>query len=506
MRPAVGALLLAASLLAPLRPVHARAKTPARRPPVAAPLARPEGAPDTPAGRLQDRLFALMRGCRRCAWGVLVKDLASGEVLLSHNAELPFNPASNIKLVTAAAALSRLGADHRFRTRLRGQLEGSRVVGGLYLEGGGDPTLDGAALAALCEELRARGVEAVEGPLYLDLGFYKDAIDPPGYARFKSTHPFRAGVEALSLHHNVVQITVAPGEKPGERASVALGAAPSYFKLKTIAVTSARRTRLRVATFPGGAGQTLVSVSGRIGLESEPRLFWRRVFHPARYTGHALMDELAARGIAIQREVKLRATPADLPTLAQRLSRPLEEVIYRGTKASTNAVAEQLLLALGADLFGPPATFAKGRRAVELYLRGLGLRPGSVYFENGSGLSRKSRIRPAEMVRVLEALARDLASGPEVLSALPLAGVDGTMRRRFSPESGAVGLVRAKTGTLSGISALSGFAGHGERRLVFSFLTARAYKLPRVRRLHVAMAETLVEYLRGAPSTQPAGQ
>lgn len=495
MGRAVGALLLAASLLALARPAHARAKPP---------IQAEEEA--TPEAKLEERLRALMNGCRRCAWGVLVKELGSSRVLLSHNAELPFNPASNIKLVTAAATLSRLGAEHRFRTRLRGALEGSRVTGALYLEGGGDPTLDHGALAALAEELRARGVESIDGPLVLDLGLYKDSIDPPGYRRFKSTRPFRAGVEALSLHHNVVQITVSPGEKPGDRAIVALNAASSYFKLRTLAVTSAHRTRLRVATFVGGPGQTLITVSGRIGHCAEPRLYWRRVFHPARFTGHALLDELASRGISIRREVKLGATPAALPVLGELRSRRLGEVVYRGLKASTNTVAEQLLLALGADVFGAPATYAKGRRAVELYLRGLGLRPGSVYFENGSGLSRKSRMRPAEMVRVLEALSRDLELGPEALSALPLAGVDGTMRRRFSPESGALGLVRAKTGTLSGISALSGFAGHGERRLVFSFLTARVPKLPRVRRLHAAMAEALVEYLRGVrPPGEPGG-
>ena len=158
-------------------------------------------------------------------------------------------------------------------------------------------------------------------------------------------------------------------------------------------------------------------------------------------------------------------------------------------------MSEHLLLALGADVFGAPATFDKGRRAVALYLKKVGVRPGTFFLENGSGLSRRSRIRPADLLAVLERAAADLSVGPDLLASLPLAGLDGTLLRRFEG-SQATGFVRAKTGTLSGISALSGFAGFKDRRLLFSFLTGRAGKLRPVRRLHVSMAEGLVDYLR----------
>jgi D-alanyl-D-alanine carboxypeptidase/D-alanyl-D-alanine-endopeptidase (penicillin-binding protein 4) len=170
--------------------------------------------------------------------------------------------------------------------------------------------------------------------------------------------------------------------------------------------------------------------------------------------------------------------------------------VRRGNKHSSNIVAEHLLLAMGADLFGPPGTAQKGRRAVSMYLEELGLPAGSYLLENGSGLSRISRIRPLDLVRVLEHIHDDFGTvGPELVSSMPVAGQDGTLRRRFRG-SAAAGLVRAKTGTLGGVSCLSGYASVGSRRLLFVFLASRVSRQWDARRRQRAMAECLVHYLK----------
>jgi serine-type D-Ala-D-Ala carboxypeptidase/endopeptidase (penicillin-binding protein 4) len=465
----------------------------------------PASAPAGPAAELERRLTKLMRDCRRCQWGLLVKDLESGRVLFEHNARLPFNPASNAKIVTAAAALSRLGPDHRFVTRVLGRIEGDRVVGGLYLQGGSDPSLLTADLAQLAGRLRQLEVRTVEGPLYLDTsGFGERDRDPPGFRSFRSSHSYRAGVDALSLNGNVIRIAVAPGEELGAPGLVTVAGESEYLSLRLRVITS-HRTRLRVGTAIGPKQRTVVQVSGRIALGSEPLRFWRRVYHPSLYAGHAFRAQLSVAGVEIGKVVQVRAAPLDTPVLVEHRSESLAAIIRRGNKRSSNVVAEHLLLALGADVFGLPATFDKGRRAVGLYLKKLGLRPGSVFLENGSGLSRRSRIRPADLVTVLERAHDELGVGPDLLTSLPVAGLDGTLLRRFEG-SQATGFVRAKTGTLSGISCLSGYAGFRDRRLlVFSLLAGRVRRLPPVRRLQAAMAEGLVEYLRQHAAGSAAG-
>jgi D-alanyl-D-alanine carboxypeptidase/D-alanyl-D-alanine-endopeptidase (penicillin-binding protein 4) len=459
------------------------------------------GAPPLDASSKLRRCLAKRAGSRRFAtWGVVVKELPSGKVLYVRNPRLPFNPASNIKLVTSAAALKLLGPRFRFSTEVFGRVDrrGRAVEGGLYLRGGGDPSLTTVHLAELVRVLQSRGVELIRGPLYLDVSAYKGRFDPPGFRRFRSSHPFRAGVGALSLNHNVVRVAITPGEAQGDRARVTVGPASTYVTVLNRTRTTGWRTRLRVSTHQR-PGATQVKVTGRINIRSRPRFFWRRVFNPPLYAGHTFLTLLRQAGIRVANpRVAFRRLPEGTPRLAISLSDELAEIVHAGTKYSSNVVAEHLLLALGADRYGRPATFEKGQRVLADYLKRFGVKPGEYRVENGSGLSRRSRIRPADLMRVLEGIHRDFGARPELMAALPLAGVDGTLRRRFKG-SRARGLVRAKTGTLSGVSCLSGFVGGINKRvLLFTFMAGRVRRTPVVLWQQTAMAGCLVDYLRVA--------
>lgn len=447
------------------------------------------------AVRLQRCLDRNTHSHRLARWGVVVKELPGGEVLYSHNPNLSFNPASNIKIVTSAAVLDRLGPRYRFVTEVFGKLLRGTVTGGIYLRGSCDPSLTTARLVEMANALRRLGVKAVHGPVYLDISAYEGSTDPDGFRRFRSSHPFRAGVSALSLNHNVIRIGVAPAKKPGAPARVEVDPPSAYLKLRALVRTTSGPTRLHVSTHPRGRA-TSVSVGGRINIRARARTFWRRVYNPSLYTGFTFISQLRAAGIRVGHRIGYRRVPEGMPRILVNQSPPLSLIVRSGTKHSSNVVAEHLLLALGAGRFGWPATLDKGRLATQGYLKRLGLPPGTYRFENGSGLSRRSAIRPADLVRVLEGIYLDFGARAELLSALPLAGLDGTLQRRRFERSRIRARIRAKTGTLSGVSCLSGYAGGADGRvLLFTFLSGQVRRMPVVRWRQVALVGCLVDYL-----------
>ena len=431
--------------------------------------------------------------------GVHVED-ERGRVLFSRHAELLFNPASNVKLVTVAASLARLGGAHRFITELLGvRGPGGAIRGPLFLRGGGDPTLESADLLRLCTLLAARGVRSVGGPIIVDGSYFQLPAEPPGYRHFGSSGPFRALPSALTVNDNVVRVSVAPGQA-GEAATVSVEPPSGYVSIIGKVHTSRWRTRLAVRSFRRGTRGTGISVSGWLAEGAQVRRSWRRVYHPDLYAGHSLLRALAAAGVAVERPlVRVGRVPRGTHVVAHHRSVPLAEMVRTILKDSVNVRAELLLLAVGRARFGGPGTYRKGRAAIAEFLAELGIAQESFYLENGSGLSKRSRFRPVDMVRLLRMASQRFALGPELLSALPVAGLEGTVALPFR-RSRAKGQVRAKTGTLNGISCLSGYVADGGRMLFFSFMSSRSRRTWRTRRRHVAMTELLLESLRRHPS------
>lgn len=474
------------------------------RPAAAPPYAASDAAEQFARVRLlHEELQLIVRRYRRRKIGVHVMDEA-GQVLFAHNANLSFNPASNVKLITAGTALSLLGPRHRFITALLGRAVDGRVAGALTLRGGGDPSLTTDGLIALARQLREAGVREVDGPLILDTSAFDIAGDPPGYRSFTGPNAFRASVSALSLNGNAVRIAVIPGV-PGGAATVLVSPPSEHVVLRGRVRTSRRQTRLRVVTYRHG-DRTGVRVAGRISARGGTLKFWRRVYEPARYAGQTLAAILRTEGIALPERLRIIGgrAPEDAPLIAEHRSSRLPSVLRATVKHSSNVRAELLLLAAGAALEGLPATYRKARHAMATFLDDVGVPRGSYRIENGSGLSRRSRLRPAVLVQVLRGIYRDFAIGPEILSALPIAGVDGTLHWRLK-HADVQGAVRAKTGTLSGVTCLSGYAGHGGRMLFFSVMALRAGRLGALRWIQERIARALVRYLRQLPDATDRG-
>jgi len=403
---------------------------------------------------------------------VEVVSLDDGAVIYSRGADDQLNPASNTKLVTAAAALLRLGPEFRFTTDFLADRAPDRRgrVATLYVKGRGDPTFNTERLYGLAADLWHRGVRQV-GEIVLDDSYFDAEKWGPGWEQETSDKAYAAPVGALSLNHNAVAIYVSPADRPGQRARVELEPDAACFVLHNN-VTTVRedaRRKLRPRTYAEG-DRTRVVVEGRLPAKSEPVLLYRRVTHPAMYFGQTLRLSLKQRGIRVGPRVRLGAAPASATLVASYDSDELSDIVRAMNKASSNFIAEMLVKALGAELKGAPGTWPKGIEVTQDLLAELGIARGSYQLRNGSGLNDTNRFSAHQMIALLTAVWKRFPVAAEFVSSLGIAARDGTLRLRMEGTD-AAGRLRAKTGTLDKVTALSGFVQSlGGERFAFSVL------------------------------------
>jgi serine-type D-Ala-D-Ala carboxypeptidase/endopeptidase (penicillin-binding protein 4) len=403
---------------------------------------------------------------------VEIASLEDGRAIYSRSADDALNPASNTKLVTAATALLRLGPEFRFTTEYFSErpLQRGRA-GTLYVRGRADPTLNTERLAAQAADLWHRGVRQVKD-VVLDDSYFDAEAWGPGWEQEASDKAYAAPVGALSLNHNVVAIYVTPGARVGAPARVELEPeVAEYFHLAAHIVTVRMngRKKLRPHTFAEPEG-TRVTVDGRVPLKAEPVVMYRRVTDPTFYFGKSLKALLRQRGIRVTGKVKRGPVPQDAPLLASFDSQELADVVRDMNKASSNFIAEMLLKTLGAEMKGAPGTWPKGVSVAEDLLAELGVAKGSYQLRNGSGLNDTNRFSAHQMTTLLVAVWRRFPVAADFVSSLGIAARDGTLRQRMEGTD-AAGRLRAKTGTLDKVTALSGFVQSvGGERFAFSIL------------------------------------
>jgi D-alanyl-D-alanine carboxypeptidase/D-alanyl-D-alanine-endopeptidase (penicillin-binding protein 4) len=406
--------------------------------------------------------------------GILVADVQSGQVLFAKDADVLLNPASNVKLVTTAAALARLGAEYRFATEFHVDAgsRGASSVRTLHVKGRGDPTLVTERLWAIAGELAHLGVKRV-GEIAVDESFFDGEREGPGFDQESGDKSYLAPTGAASLNWNTVAVHVAPGDRRGARARVELEPASPFFEIENRATTagaSARR-RLTVSSVAHGGKQRIV-VQGRIPAGSRPQVVWRKIDEPGLYLGHTLARLLQLRGVQVGGRVRIAEVPEGARLVHVAESESLGEVVRRLNKTSNNFVAEQLLKTLGAEAKGSPGTWAKGVAAVEDFLAEAGVPRGSFVMQNGSGLNDANRFSARQLVALLRAMWSRFPLNSEYVASLPVAGRDGTIKYRMEGTE-AEGRLRAKTGTLvvGTVTSLSGYVETaGRRTLAFAVI------------------------------------
>jgi serine-type D-Ala-D-Ala carboxypeptidase/endopeptidase (penicillin-binding protein 4) len=403
---------------------------------------------------------------------VEVVSLDDGAVIYSRGADDQLNPASNTKLVTAAAALLRLGPEYRFTTDLLVDkpLDGHGRVRTLYVRGRADPTWNTERLYGLAADLWHRGIRQI-GEIVLDDSYFDAEKWGPGWEQETTDKAYAAPVGALSLNHNAVAIYVSPGTRPGQRARVELEPDADCFVLQN-GVTTIRddgRRKLRPHTYAEGE-RTRVAVEGRLPARSEPVVLYRRVTDPAMYFGQTLRLALKQRRIQVGARVKRGPVPESAALLASYDSDELSNIIRDMNKVSSNFIAEMLVKTLGAELKGPPGTWPKGIEVTQELLAEVGIARGSYQLRNGSGLNDTNRFSAHQMIMVLTTVWKRFPIAADFVSSLGIAARDGTMRLRMEGTE-AAGRLRAKTGTLEKVTALSGFVQSvGGDRFAFSVL------------------------------------
>jgi D-alanyl-D-alanine carboxypeptidase/D-alanyl-D-alanine-endopeptidase (penicillin-binding protein 4) len=458
-------------------------------------VANPQNPHEQRVAKLRERLLELLRDrpLNRTRVGVEVMQASDGDVLFAHNAALPFNPASNTKMLTTAAAITYLGGDYRYHTALYGpapDVDGV-VRGDVVLRGTGDPSLTASDVAEIAHNLAERGVTRIEGDLLADPRFH-DAAQPAGDG---------VGEGALILNRNTYSVRVRPNDV-GHAALVDVSPRSDFFVIENQAATvRGKRSRLRIDQYRRD-DRLVVTVKGRIADDRGEYVDARRIGDATPLAGWTLRAALADFGVELTGTVKLGSSSAT-SLLAEHRSAPLADVCKISNKPSNNFVAEAIYRTLGGELYGLPGTLAKGTRAIVEYLTAEGIPVGGYRIINGSGLTHENRITPSNLASLLRKIYFDLSVAPDFLTSLAIGGVDGTIRNRFMGTE-AVGLVRAKTGTLSGVSALSGYVGDKDDVLVFTIFVQgfRHKRVNEVRHAQVRMVEAMLRYLRAdAPST-----
>lgn len=457
-----------------------------------------EARPPATLPELQERLAARLSEPRFAAalWGVKVVSLDTGKVWFAHNAEKLFSPASNAKLYTVALALDRLGPDYRLRTSLyanaRPAPDGT-LQGDLILSGRGDPTINGRfhggdifqALEPLVAALTNAGVKRIAGDLVGDATFFHGPEFGSGWDWEDQQHAYGAELSALTINDNTVQATLKPAARAGDPARLIFSPPTAYLTVSNRTETIAKTGR-RSVHFYRLPGQNMVYVSGQVPLEDAGYTEDVTVHNPAGLFVALLREALARRGIDVNGRLRTvnwldRATDALEP--GQRIevglleSPPLRDLAREVLKFSQNLYTDLLLAHLGekqraADT--PPALTSEdlGIRELDRFLAQAGVKRADVHFEEGSGLSRNNLTTPNATVALLQFMSRHPCADI-YLQALPLAGVDGTLRNRMK-DTPAAGNVRAKTGSLRWASSLSGYATTAARqRLVFCLMLNR---------------------------------
>jgi serine-type D-Ala-D-Ala carboxypeptidase/endopeptidase (penicillin-binding protein 4) len=460
---------------------------------------RPAVTPDTPdlsaTGRLRRQIDAILAApaLARSTWGILVRSTKNEDVLYSWNPGKLLMPGSTMKVVTLAAAADRLGWDHVYDTRLvaAGTIDsGAGILNGdLVVVGSGDPSIveaDGTAARLFAEwtvALKQRGIRMVTGRIVGDDNAFDDETLGPGWAWDDLPGRDATAISALQFNENVALATVTPGASVGEPAAVAIAPAGSDLVLDDRLTTAPEATPTTI-TARRPAGSNRLELRGNVSLGSAPILRAVSVDNPTLFFVSALRGALVDAGIEIRGAAvdidDLAATPiSDLRTeLSIHYSPPLSQLAVRLMKNSQNLYADTIIKTLGGSSGAP--SFENGRQVAASTLVPWGVDPGGIVQVDGSGLSRYNYVTADGLVTILLHVDRDKVLRGPFESALPVAGVDGTLATRMKGTA-AEGNARAKSGTLANVRSLAGYVSTADdESVVFAIIANNFGTMPEV--------------------------
>jgi D-alanyl-D-alanine carboxypeptidase/D-alanyl-D-alanine-endopeptidase (penicillin-binding protein 4) len=460
---------------------------------VAPPPQLPPAAATVTDKALATKLAGVLKDSRvtKGRTSAVVLDAATGSELFQRSGSRATVPASNTKIVTAAAALHTLGPGHRFQTQVirRAKITGSTLDGRLYLKGYGDPTARVSDYAALAKRVRAAGIRTVTGKLIVDATYFDSVRYNPTWRTGYADDYYAAEISALTVAPNAdydsgtVIINYRAGSA-GKKAKITTSpaAAASYLSLKNLTTTGKKGTATSFSASRAQGSKT-ITLRGRVAKgRSGSRLI--TVHRPDLYAAAVFRAELKKAGVTVRGGTASLATPAaGRVVLATDYSMTLSQLLVPFMKLSNNMHAEALTKAMGAKRSGAPGSWSNGLAATRAYLTRIRVPMGGVSLSDGSGLSRANSLTPRALGTLLVKVQQEKWF-PAFKASLPVAGnsrrmVGGTLRHRMNGTR-AADHAWAKTGTLTGVTALSGYVqGRDGRLYAFSMLSQYSGSTPR---------------------------
>lgn len=399
-------------------------------------------------------------------WGILIETLSS-RTLYSRDAQKYFIPASNVKLLTTAAVLNQLGSRYRIRTSIYGTDNFLRIVGR------GDPSLTDTQLRQLAQQLHRRGIHQVAQIIAADNYFQGYAVNP-SWEWEDVQADYGAPVNSLILNQNAVALTLLP-QQVGQKVRVSWvdPSEVTRWRIENDSVTtkSGEPTTINVSRNLQGA---VLKISGQMAIDADPESVSIAVIEPLGHFLRHFRRSLVAEGITTGDRSTINIISAlrlsKAPELAAIESPPLSELLIETNQNSNNLYAEALLRTLGANSNTSQSTTAKiGLSVVKETLTKLGVDPTGYVLADGSGLSRHNLVSPQAIAQTLKAMANSPLADV-YRASLPVAGLSGTLKDRLR-DTAAQGILQGKTGTMSGVVALSGYLDPSNYEpLVFSII------------------------------------
>ncbi len=387
----------------------------------------------------------------------------SNHVVASLNAAKTRTPASVIKVLSTYAAVLELGFDYRFPTQVyrSGRMKNGILHGDLVVKGFGDPTLDWEDVEAIAAQIRAKGIRKITGNIVIDRSYFKVGTQNSSHFDQHPHSPYNAMPDAMMFNERVSTICVAPN-KNSITKKYPDGSYVIHNQLKRVNKPCRGRYSWPQVKVDDSKAVPEVWLKGKISKRCGNRNICKVITKPYKSFYYALKDALKQEGVTVKGTMRLKRVPKNAQILFTHYSQPLEKIISKTAKKSNNLYARHLLLFLGAKRYGAPATLKKGRRAVAEILREHhALGSGTLKIDNGSGLSRTAKLSAKILADMLDNAYERY--GMRWMRTLSIAGVDGTIKRRFR---GTVVKNRAwmKTGTLKRVKNIAGYVKSREGR------------------------------------------
>ena len=408
---------------------------------------------------------------RRYRWGIVVQQLGSARPLYNRDGDRLFIPASNVKLITTAVALRQLGAATRLRTSVY-RLPSTGNLSNLLVVGRGDPSMTTVGLQSIAQQLKQRGERQI-GQISFDDGYFRGEQINGDWEWDDLSTDYAPAINGLILGQNATYLSVSPQQVGMPLRYNWANPSLSNWQVENQSITvdiDRENTVNAIAVF----GKPVVRLTGKLTKNTQPIRLDLPVLNPAEYFIGAFRQNLNLAGISVNNTRSAAGQSIlNLPELAAIDSPPISKLIEEVNLTSNNVYAEVLLKSIGRSHLQhstrTESTTALGIELVKQRLNELGVDAQAYYLRDGSGLSRHNLVAPMAFIRVLAAMAT-LPEAQTYRDSLPVAGVSGSLRNRLKGTM-AQGIVRAKTGSMSGIISLSGYVNSPTYSpLVFSII------------------------------------